>query len=153
MTDLLPALAERLDDKIEPEPMSGCWLWMGECNSKGYPWIRRGRSRKIMAHRLIYEQMRGPIPVGLTLDHLCRVRCCMNPSHLEPVTNAVNILRGESWSARNARKVMCPTGHLYLPENTSVIRRTNGSTFRRCRRCKRRQNSLRDLRERLGVKP
>lgn len=66
-----------------------------------------------MAHRVAYELLIGPIPAGMTLDHLCRNRLCVNPVHLEAVTNRVNILRGTSPAAIHARKVACPNGHPY----------------------------------------
>ena len=149
---------ELLEDRIEPEPTSGCWLWLGERNTKGYP-ILRSRGHRRMVHRLLYEECQGSIPLGLTLDHLCRVRSCVNPRHVEPVTNEVNVLRGISWSAVNARKTTCPKGHAYDGWNTlRVSRGLGGRTFRRCCLCKRDVNTrqsrrLRDLRERLGAQP
>ena len=77
--------------------------------------------------------MRGPIPEGLTLDHLCRVRACVNPAHLEPVTLRENTLRSPSApTAINARKTECLRGHAFTPENTWVHR-----SRRCCRECKR----------------
>jgi hypothetical protein len=69
-------------------------------------------------HRVSYEAFKGPIPDGLTIDHLCRNRACVNPEHLEPVTMRVNCLRGESPAAVHARKTHCPKGHEYSAENT-----------------------------------
>jgi HNH endonuclease len=98
---------------------STCWLWMGGRNSKGYPYFYDG-SRTRRAHRVAYELVCGVIPAGMTLDHLCRVRHCVNPAHLEPVSDRENILRGNGWSGRNARKTHCPQGHEYTPENTRI---------------------------------
>ena len=64
--------------KVEPEPNSGCWLWTGYTNRDGYGCFRRD----LLAHRFAYELYRGAIPAGLTLDHTCRVRSCVNPAHL-----------------------------------------------------------------------
>lgn len=108
-----------------------CWEWAGTRGSNGYGlWLLPGRV-SAMAHRVAYEEMVGPIPEGLSLDHLCRNRACVNPDHLEPVTVRVNNLRGESPWARNARKTHCLRGHEYTPDNTAM--RKNGT--RACRVC------------------
>lgn len=80
-----------------------CWVWQRFVNPDGYGIKRRGE-RAIGAHRVYYEAKHGPIPAGLELDHLCRVRCCVNPDHLEPVTKRENILRGDGMGARYARR-------------------------------------------------
>lgn len=103
------ALTERFERLYEPEPNSGCWLWKG-ATACGYGYFRHRP-----AHRFAYELYRGPIPEGLQLDHLCRVRSCVNPSHLEAVTQGVNLHRGETIAARNAAKTHCPKGHEYTP--------------------------------------
>lgn len=100
-------VSERLDRLSIPEPNSGCWLWTGAVDENGYPRIaidgRNGR-----AHRVSYETHVGPIPDGLHLDHLCRMPCCINPAHLEPVTVAENVLRG--WKSRG-KNTHCKHGH------------------------------------------
>ncbi len=103
-----------------------CWLWTGSLNADGY-----GNFRGRGAHRVAYELVIGPIPEGHTLDHLCRVRHCVRPDHLEPLTLGENVLRGEGWSALNARKTHCPQGHAYTPENTLLYR-----DHRYCRACR-----------------
>ena len=119
---------DRLLPKIDFDGPGGCWLWTASQTSKGYGQIKRMDQRKPMpAHRAVWLAVVGPIPDGLTLDHLCRVRLCVNPDHLEPVTNRENILRGESMSAIHARKTHCPRGHPY-----DVVKK-DGS--RRCRKC------------------
>lgn len=86
--------AARLAAKIERGPEGACWIWTGARQTTGYGNILYlGKVR--LAHRLVYEILRGPIPDGLDLDHLCRVRWCVNPDHLEPVTRSVNLKRGE----------------------------------------------------------
>lgn len=102
-----------------------CWLWLGYTTALGY-----GRYNQQMAHRLSYEEALGPIPEGLELDHLCRVRLCVRPEHLEAVTHAENVRRGNG-----GRKpaVMCPAGHRY--EGTNVYVRPDG-TGRDCKACK-----------------
>lgn len=87
-------------DKILPEPNSGCWFWMGGLSERDYGVIYLERGRSIRAHRIAYEMTRGPIPEGLVIDHLCRVHCCVNPDHLEAVTQGENVRRGEAMTRR-----------------------------------------------------
>jgi hypothetical protein len=125
-------LKQKILDRIEVDE-NGCWLWTGFSRSGGYGDLHHlGRIQR--AHRLSYEAFVGPIPGDLTLDHLCRVRRCVNPEHLEPVTGRENTLRGESFAARYAKQTRCKHGHEYTPENT--IRRYDGG--RGCRICQRR---------------
>jgi len=84
-----------------------CWVWSGAAFRTGYGAINRdGKAQR--AHRWVYEQMRGPIPEGLHLDHLCRVKLCVNPDHLEPVTKAENERR---YYAVAPKVTHCPRGH------------------------------------------
>lgn len=105
-----------------------CWEWQGRLDPRGY-----GRYAGRLAHRISYELLRGPIPSGLELDHLCRVRNCVNPDHLEPVTHRENTLRSTSPSAINATKSACPSGHPYDAENTYI----SPGGDRHCRACNR----------------
>lgn len=82
---------------IPPDVITGCWLWTAARSDGGYGIFGRGAwatVRTTIAHRLSYEVVKGPIPLGLQLDHLCRVRHCVNPAHLEAVTGATNVQRG-----------------------------------------------------------
>lgn len=107
---------------------SGCWLWTASLNFKGYGVACPGPAgRKAMAHRYAYETLVGPIPDGLQLDHLCRVRNCVNPAHLEPVTASENQRRAKALITK------CPHGHAYTPENTYIT--PNGR--RNCLTCRR----------------
>lgn len=96
-----------------------CWEWQGYRMPFGH-----GRFRvngcKVLAHRWSYEFHVGPIPNGLTIDHLCRNPPCVNPAHLEPVTHRTNVLRGDGPAAHNAAKTHCPSGHAYTPANTYI---------------------------------
>ena len=108
-----------------------CWVWVGARTEGGYGQFRVGgrRGQVKLAHRLAWETWRGPIPPELQIDHLCRVRACVNPAHMEPVSQRVNILRGTGYTARSARRTECPNGHPHSEE-------TNGFTGRGKRYCK-----------------
>lgn len=112
----------------------GCWLWVGMTARNGYGKIRSGghAGPLLLAHRVAYELEHGPIPEGLHIDHLCRVRHCVNPAHLEPVTCRVNIIRGEGFAAKNYVKTHCKHGHPFDLFNTYWTR--DGK--RMCRACK-----------------
>ena len=133
-TSKAAARRERLLRHVSMEPNSGCWLWTGGVNHGGYGQFSDGRGKNGGAHRAAYEVFVGPIPEGLTLDHLCRVRCCVNPAHLEPVSMQENLRRGNSHlsaSIRHSKKEHCPKGHPYLGANLYIG--TRGQ--RLCRRC------------------
>ena len=116
---------------IDKQGADGCWLWTGCVRSDGYGSVRFA-GRVTYPHRVVYEFIRGPVPEGLTLDHLCRVRHCVNPAHLEAVTHKENCLRGTSPLAVNAARTHCPRGHAYDEANTLYDRGK-----RTCRECNR----------------
>jgi hypothetical protein len=112
--------------------MDDCILWTDHIGSLGYGRIYVGGGKYVYAHRVAYEEQIGPIPEGMVIDHLCRVRCCVNVAHLEVVTNQENIMRGNGIMARNARKTRCDQGHPFDEGNT--IARPEGRACRICAR-------------------
>ena len=108
-----------------------CWLWIASVNLKGYGMFHLPRpvGRRIHAHRFAYEAVVGPIPDGLVLDHLCRTSLCVNPAHLEPVTNRENVTRG-------LRRSHCANGHAYTEENSYWRAGRNGYPWRECKECR-----------------
>src|SRR5690606_17884045 len=100
-----------------------CWLWTGGIQPAGYGTWPRSAARRFgvssLAHRALYQLTVGEIPDGLQLDHLCRVRRCVNPAHLEPVTNRENALRSPlTFTSQNIAKTHCAQGHPYDEANT-----------------------------------
>lgn len=109
----------------------GCWLWQAYVKSNGYGALGRGRRGKGMAlaHRMAWELTNGPIPEGMTIDHLCKNRRCVNPAHLEVVSRGENTLRSSGPSAVNATKTHCIRGH------SLEGARITAEGFRDCREC------------------
>lgn len=111
-------------------PAGECLIWTGTVCSNGYGAIMIDK-RKRSAHRYAYELLVGPIPPGLTIDHLCRNPTCVAPTHLEPVTMAENIRRGRSPSAKNLIKTHCKRDHPLSGDNL-YLRRGGGRTCVQC---------------------
>ena len=128
---ILFSASNAIEKHVSPEPNSGCWLWTGATNDKGY-----GRHRSTLAHRASLSLSGISIPAGKEVDHLCRVRCCVNPAHLEVVTHRENLLRGETLTAAAAAKRACPKGHPYVGDNVALV---NGK--RKCRECDRQRKA------------
>ncbi|MFH0980290.1 MAG: HNH endonuclease signature motif containing protein [Planctomycetota bacterium] len=127
-------LPDRIAAKIDAE--GDCWRWTG-ASREGYGVVKvDGETRQ--AHRVVWQLLVGPIREGLQMDHLCRNRRCVNPDHLEVVTQRQNLLRGAGAPGKNSRKTCCPHGHVYDVDNTYTTGRR-----RYCRACRRERQCLR----------
>jgi len=142
-------LRSELQARSIPIPFCGCQVWLGRVDRGGYGRVATGAGRGMMpyyAHRLAYEFAKGPMPDGLVTDHLCRVRSCVNPDHLEAVTIVENLRRGAvalgpRWGdgirKMQAAKTHCPMGHPYSGDN--LILHKNRRSCRECVRSKQRE--------------
>lgn len=115
------ALEARTQKSSDPD---GCWIWTGAIDGSGYGTMRI-KNKSYSTHRVAYELARGEIPEGLFIDHLCRNRLCVNPSHMEPVTHVEN--------QRRARSEFCERGHPMSGDNLRVT----AAGRRSCRECDR----------------
>lgn len=131
----------RFEKKLTKDLKSGCWLWNGSLFERGYGrfWFN-GKIRQ--AHVVAYEHWVGLVAIGLELDHLCRIKKCVNPGHLESVTHRINVLRGDGVAARQAKQTSCKNGHPLSAEN--LYNRKNKR--RQCKICGRRYAANRYLR-------
>jgi hypothetical protein len=141
----------RFMNAVETVTESGCWIWGGEkCKGDYRRFTEYPVRRRIMAHRAAYEHFRGPIPDDLEPDHLCRIRRCVNPWHLELVTHRVNTLRGDTLPARHAKQQACKSGHRYEGENFRLVI-DHGRATRRCLICQRERRAR--FYQRHGITP
>lgn len=136
-------LADHFWPRVPDRPEGDCWEWRGPLQSDGRYGVIKFRSKPLRAHRVAYELAVGPIPDGLVIDHLCRNTTCVNPSHLEPVTQAENLRRSPlqregEWKRRPGGE--CPYGHSVTAEN-AYVRPDDGYTA--CRACARARSKSR----------
>lgn len=133
MTGKRGPIESRFWPKVQPAEALECWLWIGSRNAAGYGQIHLdGMPRK--AHRIAWVLLRGEIPDGLIIDHLCRVRACVNPWHMELVTQTENKRRG--MQGRRPPRTHCPSGHVMAGGN----RRIDTEGYQRCRTCENAQS-------------
>lgn len=126
-------LQERFWKKVVKGGPDDCWLWTAAKTSNGYGLFTNADSRLVVAHRWLYEQLYGPLPPLSVVHHRCHNRACVNPAHLETLTNRANVLEGSGPSAANVLKTHCPQGHPYSGDNLYVSPRGQ----RICRQCRR----------------
>lgn len=132
-SEVLRHIESRFWSKVAQTDDDECWEWLASVTTSGYGQVhyRRGHLRRnLMAHRVAYELLIGPIPTGMTLDHLCRNKRCVNPAHLEIVTQRENVLRAAGSTAH------CKRGHAWTEDNVLF---ENGS--RKCKTCNRRRQA------------
>lgn len=133
---------EALASKFEIDPDTECWRWTEGLTPQGYArfsWKRTDGVLFSAGHRVVMAALGFPLPRGMVIDHLCRVRECINPDHLEVVTSRENVMRSPITLATiNSSKTHCPQGHAYDDKNTTVVRHTTRSAIGRvCRACMR----------------
>lgn len=137
-------IVEKFLSKFQRGGETDCWLWLDHIRPNGYGQFWPSRGKPEYAHRYAYRHFVGTIPDGLTVDHLCKNRACVNPAHMEIVTRGENNLRGNSPAALSARKTHCLHGHPFNEANTHIT----PSGHRKCRICNREGQARRALERR-----
>lgn len=124
-------LPKRIMSKIDQQ--EDCWVWQASTDGCGYGHVwHEGKLKR--AHKLLYETLVGAVPEGLELDHLCKNRACVNPEHLEPVTHAENVNRGEWALANRPVPRTCKRGHPVDNENVYILNEKGWGTCLTCKR-------------------
>lgn len=137
---------ERLDRLSIRDPNCGCWIWTGCIDKCGYGKFNVGKES--LAHRASYKEYVGPIPDDCEIDHKCKVRCCINPQHLQAISHAENVkLADHKTGHRNTKKTHCIRGHEFSDENT-FIEVWNGIRMRKCKVCTRAKNARANAKKR-----
>lgn len=134
----LQPIQERMDRYSIPEPNTGCLLWLAQIDRDGYGrvWLD---GKKRGAHVVAYELLNGPVPEGLEIDHICRMRCCVNPEHMEPVTSKVNTSRGVAAIVNSGqKKFVCEQcgGSLEIVSRRAPRNGRKAHLERGCRNCR-----------------
>jgi len=134
-------------DQQNPDVAGPCDLWTGDLNTQGYGWRRvyvpGFGPLRVLVHREAWEAANGPVPPGLELDHLCRVKACRAVAHLEAVTHQENVERAQAYRV-NYRPDACPRGHLFTLENSLTYHRPGRQTAdRACRICENARGAIR----------
>ena len=132
---------------------NGCWIWTRSTDGKGYACSSRGpfgaSSKRV--HKAIWEEFNGPMPDGLQSDHLCRVRCCVNPAHIEAVTSSENNRRSMAPTGTNSRKTICIKGHALSGDNL-IIKSDGNRECRTCRQSRDRESQVRRQERKLRAR-
>lgn len=151
---ILKGEMDRILTKIHFEPNTGCWLWDGSVTHNGYGIFSRqfgDKTSSTVIHRMTYRWYKGEIPEDLELDHLCQVRCCANPEHMEPVTNKENFDRSMKRGKIVQAWLKCEKGHHLTEGNICYYTiKNSGKIKKRCRECqkvrwKKNHKRLRDI--------
>lgn len=132
------SLEQLLEKSTYRDPNSGCWVWTGSVCVDGYGKARNSHlPKETLAHRMSWHIRYGEIPAGTEIDHLCKVRCCVNPDHLQAVPHSENVRRGDyKTNHRNRIKTHCKRGHVLDGENL-LVETYDGIRMRKCRECRR----------------
>ena len=154
------SLEERFWAKVQPEPNTGCWFWLGATVAGGYGHLGRGRREEgnIRAHCLSWEIAQGPIPAGLVLHHRCDVSSCCNPQHMVAISQSEHMRLhsthkkgGDAYAVRQKARLTCSRGHVYDIQTTYYYYvKSEGYTSRRCRTCNR--EYLREHAEQINIR-
>lgn len=135
---------------------NGCWIWKRYTARNGYGMIgvgsrTDGTRNTALAHRVAYQEFVGDIPDGLQIDHLCKIRNCVNPKHLEAVTPKENVSRSDAYYKVLMGKTECPHGHQYSEENLYVYPTKFGGVKRNCKTCMKQRTRHRYVEKKLAL--